>query len=465
MPELPEVETVRSILEPLIQGKTIESIRVLRAKNIVSGAPSFVASLTGETFLRVSRKGKYLLFFLSHDKIVVSHLRMEGKYFLKKKTDPLDKFDLLAYDFTDGSSLRYNDVRKFGELYLTTPESLFKVGPVAKLGKEPFVLSEGELHHLFEGKNIPVKEAIMDQTIIAGLGNIYADETLFAARINPKSPAKSLSIDECGVLLQEAGRILRKAIEEGGSTIRSYHPQEGIDGLMQNSLLAYGKENTPCPRCGFPLRKITLGGRGTVYCPLCQKEKNHPFVVGVSGPIASGKSSVSAYLVSQGYALVDADRIVHSLYHEKEVQGKLVSLFGEGILKNGNIARKTLLQLIAKDPEKKKELERLIHPLVYERTLRKIERHKNGKVVLDVPLLFSTPFEDLCDVTIAIFASKEKQEERLRQRGKNVEKSLKMNAAWPRGLAKRKATIVLSGDGSLEDLKAQLSHYPYLFDK
>jgi len=465
MPELPEVETVRRILEPLIQGKKIESIKVLRAKNIVSGAPAFVASLTGETFLGVSRKGKYLLFLLTHEKVVVSHLRMEGKYFLKKKGDPFDKFDLLSYDFTDGSSLRYNDVRKFGELYLTTTKEVFSQGPVAKLGPEPFGLEKEQLHRLLKGKSLPIKEAIMDQTLIAGLGNIYADEALFASRINPKSPAKSLSVADCGVLLHEACRILNAAIEEGGSTIRSYHPQEGIDGSMQNSLLAYGKENTPCPRCGFPLRRITLGGRGTVYCPLCQKEKNKPFVVGVSGPIASGKSSVSAFLVSKGYHLVDADQIVHRLYQEEDVKRELARLFGPTILKNNQVNRKALLTLIAKDSGKKQELMGLIHPLVYQRTLKEIAHHKNGKVVLDVPLLFSSPFEDLCDVTIAIFASKEKQEERLLSRGKNVQKSLKMNASWPRGLAKRKATIVLSGDGSLEELKTQLSHYPYLFDK
>ena len=138
MPELPEVETIKTILNGIVRGKTIADVHVFRAKNILSGAPAFVSSLKGETFLSVSRRGKYLLFHLTHDKVVISHLRMEGKYSEGKVGETPDKFDLVVYDFTDGTTLRYNDVRKFGVLELTDEASVFKTKALSKLGPEPW---------------------------------------------------------------------------------------------------------------------------------------------------------------------------------------------------------------------------------------------------------------------------------------------------------------------------------------
>src|SRR5574344_58666 len=293
MPELPEVETIKTILNGIVRNKTIQDIHVYRAKNILSGASLFVRSLKGETFLSASRRGKYLLFHLTHEKVVTSHLRMEGKYYEGKVGETPDKFDLVVYDFSDGRSLRCNDVRKFGVLQLTTEEKAFNEEPLSHLGPEPWDLTPEKLYAgLQKRKNTTIKEALLAPSLIAGLGNIYDDETLFAAQVNPKRLAGSISLAEASALLLEARRILKTAIAHGGSTIRSYHPSEGVDGLMQNELLAYGQENEPCSRCGFPLRKIFIGGRGTVDCPHCQPYFGHPLVVAVSGPIASGKSTV-----------------------------------------------------------------------------------------------------------------------------------------------------------------------------
>jgi formamidopyrimidine-DNA glycosylase len=463
MPELPEVETVRRILEPIVKGKTIRGIRVLRAKNILTGAKAFVSALTGETFLGVSRMGKFLIFHLSHGKVVVSHLRMEGKYFEGKAGEAPAKHDVLIYDFTDGTSLRYNDVRKFGVLLLKSEQDYKTTLPLSKLGKEPWDLSAEEL---FQGlkakKKEPIKEALLDQTLIAGLGNIYDDEVLYASKINPKLPASKVSKEQCLTLKKEAERILDEAIEAGGSTIRSYHPKEGVSGEMQNELLAYGQRGKPCSRCGFPLRKIAIGGRGTVYCPICQALPGKPLLVAITGPIASGKSTVAKYLAGKGYAIIDADEIVRKLYKKEALQAALALLFGPSIIKRGRVNHAAILTEICKDNEKKEALNRLIHPLVYAEIEKRISKSKAKKIAIDIPLLIGSPLEDEVDLIIDVVASPKVQIARLVERGKDPEKSLALNKGWPRGKAKNAAGLILSGDGSVADLKKQLEEADYL---
>jgi formamidopyrimidine-DNA glycosylase len=463
MPELPEVETVRTILEGIVRGKTIAKIEVFRAKNILTGAEAFVRSLTGETFLSVSRKGKYLIFHLSHDKVVISHLRMEGKYFEKKESDPIDKFDLVSYDFTDGSALRYNDVRKFGVLLLSDEAHYLKEEPLVHLGKEPWDLTKEELYQgLQKKKGQTIKEALLDQSLIAGLGNIYDDETLYAAKISPLKKANKITLSECETLLEESRRILSIAVKKGGSTIRSYHPQEGVDGLMQNDLLAYGKGNTPCSRCGFPLRKITIGGRGTVYCPICQHLPGTPLILGVTGPIASGKSTVTAYLVNKGYLKLDADAIVEALYQEPRIIARIGRLLGKEVISAGKLDHAKMLEILAKTPSKKKKLEKLIHPLVYREIEKRLSKLGESKVVLDVPLLIGSPLEEKCDLILYIAASEKTQIARLVERGKDPKKSLALNHSYPRGKAKNAAGIVLNGDGSVASLIHELDKYKFL---
>jgi formamidopyrimidine-DNA glycosylase len=466
MPELPEVETVRRILVPIIQGKKIAAIDVIRPKNILSGAKDFQTSLIGETFLDVGRKGKYLLFFLTHDKVIISHLRMEGKYYEGKVGDTPDKFDLLIYEFSDGTTLRYNDVRKFGVIQLSDKEHYLQEEPLAKLGKEPWDLTPEELYQGLQARHSKsIKESLLDQTLIAGLGNIYDDEVLFASKISPLLPAKDVSLEQAATLLKEARRILEEAIASGGSTIRSYHPEEGVDGLMQNHLLAYGKGNTPCPHCGFPLRRIVVGGRGTVYCPKCQANPGHPLIVGVTGPIASGKSSVTRYLTAHGYQAIDADEIVAFLYQKPAVQHHLQKLFGEASVQEGQINRPYLLKLFAEKPKNKARLEHYLYPRVYDEIEKRIAASPASKIVLDIPLLLHSPFEEKCDLIIYIHAEEKTQIARLVERGKDPKASLALNARYPRGLAKKAAGIVLDGNHSLSYLENELSHYSYLFDK
>jgi len=456
MPELPEVETVVRILNTFVPNKTIKDIVVYREKSVPMPVSDFKNALIGETFLPTTRIGKHIVFHLTNNKVIVSHLRMEGKYFESTADAVPDKHDILCYQFTDGTALRFNDVRKFGTTDLRTEEDYKTTLPLSKVGKEPWDITAKELQKAFKDKKSTIKEALLDQTIMCGLGNIYVDEVLFATDIHPKTPANRVSIGDLERIIVESRRILEDAIECGGSTIRSYHPKEGVDGRMQNQLLAYGHANDPCPKCGMIMRKIEVGGRGTTYCPHCQKRKGYPFIVGVTGRIASGKSSVTKYLKDKGYKVLDADKIVHELYKTPEVVDELTHTFGKKIASNGVINHAVLLSIVSEDEKKKSLLEKIVHSYVYKEMFDEIQSGKYKKIVLDVPLLLNGPLENECDLIIYVDTPEKIRIERIGKRGKDVKKAIALNKGWPSARAKSVAGIVIDGSGSLEELNKQL---------
>jgi len=463
MPELPEVETIREIVEPEIKGKKIASIEVFRGASILTGEKEFVTALTGKTFLSLSREGKFLLFHLTHDLVIISHLRMEGKYFITPKNYVKEKHDILIYHFSDGTGLRFNDVRKFGILMLSNEERCHKEPPLSTLGKEPFALTPDELYDgLQKKKTEPIKEALLDQTLIAGLGNIYDDEVLFAASINPKRLASFITKEECSSIITESRRILHNAIINHGSTIKSYHPKEGMSGGMQNLLLAYGRGNKPCTRCGMPLRKISIGGRGTVYCPNCQRIENKPFIVSITGPIASGKSTVLKYLISKGYLGISCDEEIKKLYEEDDIKNGLKAIFGEEVIKEEKADKALISKEIAGDLAKKKALTDLLYPLLYARIDKIIDETEKKKIAIEVPLLLGSPLEDISDLVIYVDTSKEKEKERLLSRNVDPDIALSINSSFKRGLSKKMAGLVVSGNGDVSELTKELERAKYL---
>lgn len=463
MPELPEVETIARILNTFLPGKTIQAVRIIRAKNIENDPVFFANTLKGKTFLHVSRRGKYLLFHLTDGWVILSHLRMEGKYFEAKAGQVPNPYDIVFYDFTDGSSLRYEDVRKFGRLRLNREEEIEKIPPLSELGPEPWEAKPDVfLTDLHRHASLPIKSALMDQHILAGIGNIYADETLFAAKISPKEAAKDVDEKQANALLSSANAVLKEAILEGGSTIRSYHPKQGMSGQMQNHLEVYGKGNTPCPRCGAPLRSIRIGQRSSVYCPVCQHEEGKPFIVGISGPIASGKSTVSAYLAKKGYRILDADELSHEAYTVPSIRKKIARSFGEDVLTPTGIDRAKMLNIVSEDSKKRKRLERIIHPYVYQKTQEVIDAGKDLKIAIDMPLLLTSPFLNQCDLVIRIAAPEEIRYQRLIARGVDPKRALELNRSFPMARCKKAAGILLDGSGSLSDLEQQLDAYPFL---
>lgn len=272
MPELPEVETIKETLKPSVLHKTIKKVTIYWERIIQYPEPDrFSALLQSQEILDMKRRGKYLLFYLTDD-VLISHLRMEGKYGLYKKGDPIDAHTHVIFRFTDDTELRYKDVRKFGTMHLYRKGTEFHLPPLHHLGPEPFSSSfnGNHLYERFQKTERVVKNVLLDQRIVAGLGNIYVDEVLYRCSIHPNTKARNLSFEQCETLAEETKTTLREAINAGGTTIRTYVNTHGDIGLFQLNLYVYGQEGKSCKQCGVPIEKIKVGGRGTHFCPGCQ---------------------------------------------------------------------------------------------------------------------------------------------------------------------------------------------------
>lgn len=274
MPELPEVETVKETLKKLVINKKIDKV-IIRHNNIIAypSVEDFSESIKGQTINDVKRRGKWLLFTLD-DYTLVSHLRMEGKYFLKDHSTDLSKHEHVIFKFTDGSELRYHDTRKFGKMHLLKTDALENSEPLLELGLEPFdsKLNVAYLKEKLNKKRLPIKTCLLDQTIIVGIGNIYVDEILFLSKINPLTKPNELIDDDLNNIIINTKKVLKRAIEAGGTTIRSYTSSEGVSGKFQHELMIHNRKDEKCKVCGEKIQKIVVGGRGTYYCPNCQRQ-------------------------------------------------------------------------------------------------------------------------------------------------------------------------------------------------
>ena len=272
MPEMPEVETVRRTLLPLIKGKTIKEVTVWYPKIITGDAKEFARQLAGKKIVTIDRYAKYLLIRLSDNLTIVSHLRMEGKYRLVKINTKKDKHDHVQIIFSDNSALRYNDVRKFGRMQLIKTGTEKEKTGIGKLGAEPnsaaFTVSYLQTGLARKKKNI--KNTLLDQSIVAGLGNIYVDEVLWETKIHPLSQANSIPAKKVAQLHDNINSLIELAIAERGTTVHTYLDANGKTGGFQKMLQVYGHKGEPCVRCGTPLEKIKVNGRGTTFCPKCQ---------------------------------------------------------------------------------------------------------------------------------------------------------------------------------------------------
>ncbi len=268
MPELPEVETVKETLKKKILNKKVEDVKIYYNGIIATDLKEF-EKIKNQTFLDIKRRGKWIVFELN-DHYLLSHLRMEGKYHLKEKKEELKKHEHISFVLNNNKELRYMDTRKFGKMHLIKKDEINK-SPLFLLGPEPEDLTYKYLKEKFSKKTIPIKTAILDQTILVGIGNIYADEILFLSKINPFRKTSSLKKNEIEAIIKNTKLVLDKATKLGGTTIRSYTSDEGISGKFQNELYVHGKEGEQCSSCSDIIKKTRIGGRGTYYCEKCQK--------------------------------------------------------------------------------------------------------------------------------------------------------------------------------------------------
>lgn len=451
MPEFPEVHTVIETLKEFSLGKKITNVDILRVKNVEGD----LSSLIGSTISSFEQVGKFIIFHFDSKKVLISHLRMEGKYFYKKIEEPFTKHDIASLSFDDGYKLVYNDVRKFGILKVSDESRYLKEEPLSKVGPNPFQMKDASrLVSCFKHKSIPIKTALLDQSIMSGLGNIYVDEVLYECKIHPETPAKLLTKKDLENILKASQTILDKAIKEGGSTIKSYHPKEGVSGNFQVSLKVYGKKDGSCLRCDHHLRKIFVGGRGTTYCPKCQKNPTLPHVIAITGPIGSGKSSVLNKFKKLGYTCLDSDQIVHELYKEKSVQTGLKKIVPELKLKNGEVNRDHLRLYLLENPKKKARLEKYVHSLVTSYIENAIKHSKND-VAMEVPLLFESHLDDLADEIIYVDAPIKDRKQRVLSRDTFGKENLLINDNYNKE-NKKKATRVIINDKGIASLEREI---------
>jgi formamidopyrimidine-DNA glycosylase len=274
MPELPEVETVKEKLKPRLINKKIVDVAVRWTNTIVDIEPDdFKNKLKNQVFLDIRRRGKWLVFELSNYYLLV-HLRMEGKFFFRSIDEEINKHEHIIFKLDD-VELRFHDTRKFGKMYLLDKSDIENKKPLNELGYEPFddKLDVSYLKDKYKNKSLPIKEVLLDQKIIVGIGNIYADEILFLSKINPWKKAKELRVNELQSIMDNTKSVLKRAIELGGTTIRSYVSLDNKKGEFQDELYVHSRANKECKVCGTIIMKDFIGGRGTYYCSTCQNVK------------------------------------------------------------------------------------------------------------------------------------------------------------------------------------------------
>ena len=272
MPEIAEVETVRNTLKKQILYKRIKDVKILYANMIESNKETFKRDLIDDEFIDIKRRGKWLIFELNNH-YLLSHLRMEGKYFLKTSSNPLEKHEHIIITFEDNTDLRYHDTRKFGRMNLINKDELSTNKALKKQGYEPGEkeLTTQYLLERFKNKNIAIKTLLLDQSIISGLGNIYVNEVLFASSINPFKKGVDITSLEAEMIVKKSAEIIKRAIELGGTTIKSYTSSLGVTGRFQNELMVHKKEGEECKKCHTKIKNAKINGRSTYYCPKCQK--------------------------------------------------------------------------------------------------------------------------------------------------------------------------------------------------
>jgi len=275
MPELPEVETVRRILHPGVVGQSITGVTVGNFPGVIASTMEGVdpvESLIGQTFTDTSRRGKYLFLHLNGDVFLIVHLRMTGRLLLVPALEPPVRFEHIALHLGNDMDIRFGDQRKFGRLVLSTQDDVAQLD--RKLGPEPFAssLTASSLGKVLSKRPGKIKNALLDQRVVAGLGNIYVDEALYRARIHPERPSNSLTVDELKRMLRAIRVVLNQSLERQGTTFSSFENPYGEPGTNAEFLRAYGRtrEGGRCLRCGTPLERIVVGGRGTTFCPRCQ---------------------------------------------------------------------------------------------------------------------------------------------------------------------------------------------------
>jgi len=416
MPELPEVETVVRVLRNHLLGASIHDVTLRHQPMFKGPLHDFKDHFLNQSIIDIGRLGKFILFHFDNNMTLVSHLRMEGKYKIINDTTLPSRYAHVSFALSDGRRIDYEDVRKFGTFEWIQTPNLRRLKSLSTLGVEPANVTDYRvIHDAFHRSNRPIKSLLLDQTILLGLGNIYADETLFASKIHPRKRGCDLTKDETKSIVNHATMILNQAIEAGGTRIRSYTSGHAIDGQFVLNIRVYQQDGQPCKRCRHRLAKIVIAGRGTHYCPSCQHDPSFPYVIGVTGGMASGKSTFLRIAEAMNIPTYRADDIIHALYKKKAIQTAIQSRISPHLFIRGTLQRASMLDLLISQPKLRKKLEAFMHPYVLDVLEKKVKKHR-GVVVVEIPLLFPSGADAWIDTIIGISVPQTIQQKRIEAR-------------------------------------------------
>jgi len=273
MPELPEVESIKRTLAKNVLGKRITDAKIFWPSAVISvPGVDFVELIKDKVIEGLDRRGKYLLLHLDNNFTLIIHFRMTGRLVYYKEKGTVDKHTHVVFYLEQGE-LHYSDIRKFGRIQIVSTQNIYTVPFLAKLGPEPLdaTFNFTVLGQRLAKKKTNIKAALLDQKVLAGLGNIYTDEALFKAGILPTRNVGSLKVSEIILLYDSICEVLKEGIKAGGTSFRDYRDADGNMGLFQKSLMVYGRAGQACKVCGQKLTKAKVAGRTTVYCSDCQK--------------------------------------------------------------------------------------------------------------------------------------------------------------------------------------------------
>jgi formamidopyrimidine-DNA glycosylase len=270
MPELPEVETIVRGLAPLISGRRVNGLTVLDRRVFPGNPEAFRQEFVGRLISGVSRRAKLCLVEVEGGRLIAFHLKMTGRLFVARPSEDPEPHLRVLLALDDGRALHFSDMRRFGSCRGFGPGMIESWDFYRRLGPEPLGLTAVAFRQILIGRKARIKALLLDQTVIAGIGNIYADEALFAARIRPDAPADTVAPERLDVLLACLQDVLCRAIDAGGSTIRDYRTATGVEGSFQWDFKVYGRSGQPCPACGRTLIQTRVAGRTSTYCARCQ---------------------------------------------------------------------------------------------------------------------------------------------------------------------------------------------------
>ena len=446
MPELPEVETVKRTLEQKLIGKTFGGPLIYYAPLIKTDIQEFQTSLPNVTITSLSRRGKFLIIHLNNNHQIFFHLRMEGKLFIVNKENYTTNHLSLFIPFqNDKEGLAFYDVRRFGVCYYLS-EGDNK--PLDKLGPEPFEITNSQyLYSKFQKSSKPIKEILLDQSIMSGLGNIYADEVCFASNISPFKIGKKITLNETETILKESKRILSLAIENKGSTVRTYKASESVHGEFQDFLKVYSREGKKCLRCKiFKIQKTKLNGRGTSFCPKCQ---HTGIAIGITGKIATGKSLVTSYFAKLGYVTFSCDEYVKKLYSSSVFLKQLEKRFSQ--IFTPTLNKQLLSELLLNDKQFKRNYQNFLYPIIRNKVRDFIIKNDGFNKAIEVPLLFESRIDK--EMTFLLGTESNKQAEHLKERDETkIEEKLLFNNLNSYDKNRHKLYFIIKTDGNKNEL-------------